>query len=115
MFVRSDERPSVVIFHSCPDARICSEMDLRLMKLLTLVIAVGLLSSAVSKAADPNQNPLKELQLLDEEVDRVTELAGLKPIFVRADELAKAHSGDFEVQLAVAEVKHKVVTRGTVL
>ncbi len=62
-----------------------------------------------------NQNPLNELQLLDRQVDQVTELAGLKPIFVRVDELAKAHSGDFDVQLAAAEVKHRVVTRGTVL
>ena len=62
-----------------------------------------------------NQSPLNELQLLDKQVDQVTELAGLKPIFARVDELAKAHSGDFDVQLAAAEVKHRVVTRGTVL
>jgi hypothetical protein len=62
-----------------------------------------------------NQNPLNELQLLEQQVDQITELAGLKPIFVRADELAKEHPGDFEVQLATAEVKHRVITRGTVL
>ena len=38
---------------------------------------------------------------LDEQIDQITELAGLKPIFFRVDELAKAHPGDFEVQLAV--------------
>lgn len=62
-----------------------------------------------------NQNPLNELQLLDQQVDQVTELAGLKPIFVRVDELAKEHSGDFEVQLAASEVKQRVIARGTVL
>lgn len=38
-------------------------MDWRLMKLLALVIAVGLLSSVVSKSAEPNQIPLKEVPL----------------------------------------------------
>ena len=62
-----------------------------------------------------NQNPLDELQSLDEQIGQTTELAGLKPIFFRLDELAKEHPGDFEVQLAVTELKQKVVTRGTAL
>ena len=62
-----------------------------------------------------NQNPLDELQALDEQIGQTTELAGLKPIFFRLDELAKAHPSDFEVQLAVTELKQKVVTRGTAL
>ncbi len=62
-----------------------------------------------------NQNPLNELQLLEQQVDQITELAGLKPIFSRVDELAKAHPGDFEVQLLASEVKQRVLTRGTVL
>jgi PEGA domain len=62
-----------------------------------------------------NQNPLDELQALDEQIGQATELAGLKPIFFRLDELAKAHPGDFEVQLSVTELKQKVVTRGTAL
>ncbi len=62
-----------------------------------------------------NQNPLDELQSLDERIGQTTELAGLKPIFFRLDELAKVHPGDFEVQLAVTELKQKVVTRGTAL
>ena len=40
-----------------------------------------------------NQNPLDELQSLDEQIGQTTELAGLKPIFFRLDELAKAHPG----------------------
>ena len=62
-----------------------------------------------------NQNPLDELQSLDEQIGQTTELAGLKPIFFRLDELAKEHPGDFEVQLSVTELKQKVVTRGTAL
>ena len=62
-----------------------------------------------------NQNPLDELQSLDEQIGQTTELAGLKPIFFRLDELAKAHPGDFEVQLSVTELKQKVVARGTAL
>jgi len=62
-----------------------------------------------------NQNPLNELHLLEQQVDQITELAGLKPIFFRVDELAKEYPGDFEVQLAASEVKQRVVTRGTVL
>ena len=62
-----------------------------------------------------NQNPLAELQLLEQQVDQITELAGLKPIFFRVDELAKEYPGDFEVQLAASEVKQRVITRGTVL
>jgi hypothetical protein len=62
-----------------------------------------------------NQNPLDELQSLDEQIGQTTELVGLKPIFFRLDELAKEHPSDFEVQLAVTELKQKVVTRGTAL
>ncbi len=62
-----------------------------------------------------NQNPLDELQLLEQQVDQITELAGLKPIFFRVDELAKEHPDDFEVQLAASDVKQRVVTRGTSL
>ena len=62
-----------------------------------------------------NQNALDELHLLEQQVDQITELAGLKPIFFRVDELAKDYPGDFEVQLAASEVKQRVVTRGTVL
>lgn len=62
-----------------------------------------------------NQNPLSELQLLEQQVDQITELARLKPIFARVNELAKEHPGDFEVQLAASEVKQRVLTRGSAL
>jgi hypothetical protein len=60
-------------------------------------------------------NPLDELRGLDRQVDEVPDLAGLKPIFARLDEIAKAHSGDFEVQLAADDVKQHVVRRGKAL
>src|SRR4029077_5328701 len=53
--------------------------------------------------------------MLEQQVDQIMELAGLKPIFFRVDELAKEYPGDFEVQLAASEVKQRGVTRGTVL
>ena len=60
-------------------------------------------------------NPLDELRGLDRQVDEVPDLAGLKPIFARLDEIARAHSGDFEVQLAADDVKLHVVRRGKAL
>jgi hypothetical protein len=62
-----------------------------------------------------NANPLDELKLLDEQVDRVDDLAGLKPIFSRLDQLAREHPADFDVQLSVSETKQRVVARGTLL
>ena len=62
-----------------------------------------------------NQNPLDELQVLDRKIDQITELAALKSIFFRVDELAREHPLDFEVQLAVTEVRQKVMLRGTAL
>ena len=60
-------------------------------------------------------NPLDELRSLDQQVDEVPDLAGLKPIFARPDEIAKAYSGEFEVQLAADDVKQHVVRRGKAL
>jgi hypothetical protein len=60
-------------------------------------------------------NPLDELKTLDQQVEKITELAGLKPIFFRLDEIAKEHPNDFEVQLVVGDVKQHLVNRGTLL
>ena len=62
-----------------------------------------------------NNNPLEELLAIGESIDNVTELAGLKPIFFRLDEIARAHSSDFDVQVSVSELKQRVITRGTAL
>ena len=60
-------------------------------------------------------NPLDELKSLDRQIEQVTDLDALKPIFFRLDELAKQHSSDFEVQLVVGDVKQHVVNRGVKL
>ncbi len=60
-------------------------------------------------------NPLDELKSLDRQIDEIRELAALKPIFYRLDEIAKQHADDFEVQLAASEVKQRIVARGTTL
>lgn len=59
-----------------------------------------------------NLNPLDELKSLDQQVERVTDLEGLKPIFARIDEIAKQHSDDFEVQLVAGDLKQHLVNRG---
>ena len=59
--------------------------------------------------------PLDELRVLDQQAERVVDLAGLKPLFSRVDEIARQHSSDFEVQLAANESKQKMVSRGTAL
>ena len=60
-----------------------------------------------------NLNPLDELKTLDQQVDSITDLGGLKPIFYRLDEIAKQHPDDFEVQLVVGDIKQHLVNRGT--
>ena len=60
-------------------------------------------------------NPLDELKSLDRQIDEIRELAALKPIFYRLDEIAKQNPDDFEVQLAASEVKQRIVARGTTL
>ena len=57
--------------------------------------------------------PLDELKHLDQQVDQVSELADLKPIFLRLDEIARQSPDDFEVQLVVGDVKQHLVNRGT--
>lgn len=60
-------------------------------------------------------NPLEELLAIGETVDQVTDLAALKPIFFRLDEIARDHPADFDIQVGVNELKQRVVARGTAL
>ena len=62
-----------------------------------------------------NLKPLDELKTLDEQVDQVTDLPVLKPIFFRLEEIAKQHPNDFQVQLSVGDVKQHLVNRGSKL
>ncbi|MEO7141886.1 MAG: PEGA domain-containing protein [Bryobacteraceae bacterium] len=59
-----------------------------------------------------NTSPLDDLKRLDEQVERVSDLAGLKPIFYRLEEISKQFSGDFEVQLIVTDVKQHLINKG---
>jgi hypothetical protein len=60
-----------------------------------------------------NLTPLDELKSLDQQIDQIQSLAGLQPLFARLEELAKQHSGDFEVQLVAHDVKQHMLTRGS--
>ena len=60
-------------------------------------------------------NPLDELKSLDQQVELVSDLADLRPIFNRLDEIAKENNDDFEVQLVVGDIKQHLVNRGTKL
>lgn len=64
---------------------------------------------------DDNLNPLEELKRLDQQVNLVASLEGLKPIYYRLDEIAKQYANDFEVQLVVGDIKQHLVNRGTKL
>ncbi|MGH9557866.1 MAG: PEGA domain-containing protein [Bryobacteraceae bacterium] len=62
-----------------------------------------------------NPNPLDELKSLDAQVERISELSALQPIYFRVDEISKEYSGDFEVQLLAGDVKQHLVNRGALL
>jgi hypothetical protein len=60
-------------------------------------------------------NPLVELKSLERKIDSVIDLAGLKPIFFRLEEIARENVNDFDVQLAVGDLKQHLVNRGAKL
>ena len=60
-------------------------------------------------------NPQEELKRLDEQIGSATELAALKPIFYRLNEIIRGFPGDFDVQIAGDEVKQRLIARGTLL
>ena len=60
-------------------------------------------------------NPLDELKTLDRQVDQATDLAALKPIFFRVDQIAREYSGDLDIQLMAGDVKQHAVKQGTSL
>src|ERR1019366_7932462 len=62
-----------------------------------------------------NVNPQEELKRLDEQIQSATELAALKPIFYRLNEIIRGFPDDFDVQLTGDDVKHRLIARGTLL
>jgi len=55
---------------------------------------------------------IEELHKLGTEVDSVTELSSLKPIYFRLDQIAKKFPDDFDVQVVVSELKQRLVAHG---
>ena len=62
-----------------------------------------------------NLNPLAELKSLERKIDVAADLGALKSIFFRLEEIAKENANDFDVQLAVGDLKQHLVNRGTKL
>ena len=60
-----------------------------------------------------NVNPHEELKRLDEQIKSATELAALKPIYFRLNEIIQAFAGDFDVQFTGSEIKQRLMARGT--
>ena len=59
--------------------------------------------------------PLEELKLLDNQVEDTNQLAALKPIYDRLGEIGRQHPSDFEVQVAVADTRQRVIDKGVEL
>ena len=62
-----------------------------------------------------NIDSYQELKKLDEQIESATELAALKPIYFRLNEIIQAFPGDFDVQFTGNEVKQRLMARGTLL
>jgi len=62
-----------------------------------------------------NVNPHEELRRLGEQIESATELAALKPIYFRLNEIIQAFPGDFDVQFTGNEVKQRLMARGVAL
>jgi hypothetical protein len=62
-----------------------------------------------------NINPLEELKRLSAQIESATELAALKPIFYRLNEIIRAYPDDFDVQFTGNESKQRLMARGALL
>jgi hypothetical protein len=62
-----------------------------------------------------NTDSYQELKRLEEQIESATELAALKPIYFRLNEIIQAFPGDFDVQFTGNEIKQRLMARGTLL
>ena len=62
-----------------------------------------------------NINLHEELKRLEEQIESAAELAALKPIYFRLNEIIQAYPGDFEVQFTGNDIKQRLMARGTLL
>jgi hypothetical protein len=58
------------------------------------------------------QTAIEELHKLSSEVDAVSELPALKPIYFRLDQISKQFPNDFDVQVVASELKQRLVSHG---
>jgi hypothetical protein len=56
--------------------------------------------------------PLDELKQLEAKADTAAELGALKPIYERLNEIARQNVNDFDLQMAIADVRQRVIERG---
>jgi hypothetical protein len=59
--------------------------------------------------------PLDELQLLAGQIDSARDLASLRPLFDRIEEIARNHPADFEVQVAAEDLRQNIIAKGVKL
>ncbi|MGA3018120.1 MAG: PEGA domain-containing protein [Bryobacteraceae bacterium] len=64
---------------------------------------------------EENVNLHRELTGLDEQIQSATELATLKKIFVRLNEIVQGFPNDFDIQLTGNEIKQRLMARGSLL
>jgi len=64
---------------------------------------------------DENINPQDELKRMNLEIELATDLAALKPIYFRLNDVAKANPDNFDVQFAVSETRQHLMAKGTAL
>jgi hypothetical protein len=62
-----------------------------------------------------NINLHEELKRLAEQIEAAAELAALKPIYFRLNEIIQAYPSDFEVQFTGNDIKQRLMARGTLL
>lgn len=62
-----------------------------------------------------NVDPLEELKRIGEQLESATDLAALKPIYFRLNEIIRAFPDDFDVQLTGDEIKQRLMARGALL
>ncbi len=62
-----------------------------------------------------NVDPLEELKRLGEQIESATELAALKPIYFRLNEIIRTFPDDFDIQFTGYEIKQRLMARGTLL
>ena len=62
-----------------------------------------------------NIDPLEEIKRLGGQIESATEIAALKPIFYRLNEIIRTYPDDFDVQFTGNESKQRLMERGTLL